>query len=516
MVIMDLILLYRMVILDIIIMFFLLAYGLYCRKYDEDSKKFIPFAIICLIYSVFGLITEITVNSTTLPSKVNDICHILYFTFGLLFSFVYFKYVLGLVVKPKILKCLLIVAGVISGICIVVMMFADIDYIQGAGTKYSQGIGPTLCYALGFLLIIISDAIIIINKKNIENSVWYALLPVTFVAIVLLVIQIVYPMFLFSESAIVLICLGTFFAIEDPVGRFKKTSELYYNYAYIDGLTGLLNRRAYGEELNKFKDNFPSDIICVSMDLNGLKNVNDNMGHEAGDELISEAARLIRESFGKYGKIFRTGGDEFYGIIRMTKEKYNEATVHFTESCEKWSGKYSDKMRISVGAGFFEDSADNNIMQIAIVADQRMYTDKTEYYRAMGIDRRGQAAAHKALCNLYTKILKINLTDDTFSIINMDVSEQTKEKGYADSISAWLKSFGESGHVHPDDLAEYLKYTGLDYMKEYFSGNKSSLIVFYRRRIGDEYKRVMMEMIPADDYSADHQSLFLYVNNIEK
>jgi len=104
---MDLILLYRMVILDIIIMLFLLTYGLYCRKSDEDSKKFIPFAIICLIYSIFGLITEITVNSTTLPSRVNDICHILYFTFGLLFSFVYFKYVLGLVIRPKILMWML-------------------------------------------------------------------------------------------------------------------------------------------------------------------------------------------------------------------------------------------------------------------------------------------------------------------------------------------------------------------------------------------------------------------------
>ena len=98
---MDLILLYRMVIMDIIIMIFLLAYGLYCRKYDEGSSKFIPFAVICLSYTIFGLITEITVNSTSLPPKVNDICHVFYFTFGLLFSYVYFKYVLGLVVSKK-------------------------------------------------------------------------------------------------------------------------------------------------------------------------------------------------------------------------------------------------------------------------------------------------------------------------------------------------------------------------------------------------------------------------------
>ena len=144
-----------------------------------------------------------------------------------------------------------------------------------------------------------------------------------------------------------------------------------------------------------------------------------------------------------------------------------------------------------------------------------MYAVKAEYYRAMGIDRRGQAAAHKALCNLYTKILKVNLTDDTFSIVNMDVSEQTAEKGYADSISAWLKSFGETGHVHPDDLDNYLSNTSLDYLRAYFAGDKTSHSITYRRKYGDVFKQVMMEMIPADDYRADNQTLFLYVKNID-
>ena len=513
---MDLILLYRMVILDIIIMLFLLAYGLYCKKYDESTNEFIPFAVICLIYSIFGFITEVTVNSTSLPPKLNDICHIFYFTFGLLFSFVYLKYVLKLFLKPQTLRYMLILAGIVSAICIAAMLFADIDYVQGAGTRYSQGLGPTLCYALGFLFIIVSDVIVIIKKKSIENSVWYALIPITFVAIILLIIQIVYPMFLFSESAIVLVCLGAFFAIEDPVGRFKKTSELYYNYAYIDGLTGLFNRRAYTDELNKYSDDMPKDIICISMDLNGLKQVNDTVGHEAGDELIIGAANIINEVFGQYGKVFRTGGDEYYGIIRTSREKYNEALTHLNELCASWKGKYSSDMKISVGACLANEEENDNIRDIAIIADQRMYDNKVAYYRAMGIDRLGQAAAHKALCELYTKILKINVTDDTYSIINMDISEQTREKGFADSISGWLRLFGESGQVHPEDLEKYLKYTNIEYMREYFAGNKTSLCIFYRRKYEDTFKQVMMEIIPADDYSDDNQSLFLYVNNVEK
>lgn len=513
---MDLILLYRMVIMDILIMLFLLIYGLYCRKYDADSNKFIPFATICLVYSVLGLVTEITVNASFLPPVVNDVCHILYFAFGLLFSFNYFRYILKLVVKPKILRPVMVLAGIVSAICIAAMLFADIDYVQGAGTKYSQGLGPTLCYALGFLFIIISDIVILANLKKVGKPVCQALLPVTMVAIVLLVIQIVYPMFLFSESAIVLICLGAFFAIEDPVGRFRKTAELYYNYAYIDGLTGLFNRRAYAEELDKYKDIIPKDIICVSFDLNGLKVVNDMVGHEAGDELISEAGRLIKDSFGKYGKVFRTGGDEFYAVITTSRENYDKELKHFNEQCEAWIGKYSSTMKISLGAGFREDTKNNSINEITIVADQRMYADKDAYYQSMGINRHGQEEAHKALCGLYTKILKINLTEDTFSVINMDLSERTKEKGFDDKISMWLHGFGKSGQVYEEDLDEYLKKTDLEYLKEYFKSGKTSINIFYRRKYNDVYKQVDMEMIPADDYSEDNQSLFLYVKNIDK
>lgn len=512
---MDLILLYRMVILDIIIMLFLLSYVLYSKKYNKDSNKFIPFAVICLLYSVFGLITEITVNSSSLPPKVNDICHIFYFTFGLLFSFIYFRYVLKVVTKARISKRLLIVAGVLSAICVIIMVFSDIDYVQGAGTRYSQGIGPTLCYALGFLLIIISDIIIVANKKRIENTVWYALLPITLLSIVLLVIQIIYPLFLFSESAIVLVCLGTFFAIEDPVGNFKKSSELYYNYAYIDALTGLFNRRAYGEELAKYADAVPEDIICISLDLIGLKSVNDTVGHEAGDELIAEAAHIIKDTFGKYGKVFRTGGDEFYGIIRASRDNYEYELNHCNELCASWEGKYSSNMKISIGAGFGEDTNGNKIQEIVSIADKRMYEDKSAYYRNTGIDRRGQVAAHKALSNLYAKILKINITEDTYSIINMDVSEQTKEMGYAETISGWLKGFGTSGQVHKEDVAEYLEKTDMDYLKEYFRSGKTSISIFYRRKFADGFKQAAMEMIPADDYSEDNQTLFLYVKSID-
>ena len=56
----------------------------------------------------------------------------------------------------------------------------------------------------------------------------------------------------------------------------------------------------------------------LAVDINGLKEVNDTFGHEAGDQLIIGAANCIERAFGDYGKVFRTGGDEF--IVLLTED----------------------------------------------------------------------------------------------------------------------------------------------------------------------------------------------------
>ena len=88
--------------------------------------------------------------------------------------------------------------------------------------------------------------------------------------------------------------------------------------------------------------------------------------------------------------------------------------------------------------------------------------------------------------------------------------------GYSEKISEWLKNFATMGNVHPDDVNSYLEQTSLSYLKEYFDSGKTSIHIFYRRKIHGEYKQVMMEMIPLDTYSEHNQCLFLYVKNIDK
>lgn len=296
----------------------------------------------------------------------------------------------------------------------------------------------------------------------------------------------------------------------------KKQEEKLIKKAQTDELTGLYNRRAYEDDLFEYNNTPKSkDFIYVSFDVNGLKVVNDTLGHTAGDELIIGACQCMQKSFGAYGKVYRIGGDEFAAIIFCSQEKIKEVIADFEDTTAGWSGKLIDSLSISYGYVSKVEQPTLSIRELGAIAEQRMYEMKDSYYKKLGFDRRGQKDAHKALCDLYTKILKINITDDSYQIINMDLAEQIAEKGFEDTISGWFKSFGATGHVHPDDLDEYMKKTNLSYLEEYFSNNKTSLHILYRRKYSNGFKQVMMEIIPANDYKDDNRTFFLYVKNID-
>jgi len=296
----------------------------------------------------------------------------------------------------------------------------------------------------------------------------------------------------------------------------KKNVEKWIRKSNTDELTGFFNRHAYEDEIASLSDGAIKDnFVYVSIDVNSLKIVNDSRGHEAGDELLVGACECMKQCFGSYGKLFRTGGDEFAALIFADDSQLSEIKKDIEDETENWRGTLNDNLAISCGYVTRKEAGKMPIHQMAVLADKRMYEEKTRYYQKQGIDRRGQRDAHVALCALYTKILKINITEDSYQVINMDDTERTIEKGFSDKISIWLQKFGISGQVHPEDLEEYLSKTSLDYISNHFKNNKSSLSVLYRRKYNDEYKNVMMEMIPANDYTDEIQTLFLYVKNIE-
>lgn len=161
-----------------------------------------------------------------------------------------------------------------------------------------------------------------------------------------------------------------------------------------------------------------------------------------------------------------------------------------------------------------KDEYENRIAEL-----NSMLTQKEEQAKKLSsIGKMAETDKDKAylvLCHSYTKILRVNLTEDSFENIYSLDEELDASKGYSDSITVWLREFARAGMVHQDDVTEYLKETDGDYLKKYFKRGMNSKTVHYRRKYGDKYKKVKMELIPAEDYTDSMQKVYLYVKDIE-
>lgn len=78
----------------------------------------------------------------------------------------------------------------------------------------------------------------------------------------------------------------------------------------IDSLTGLLNRNCFEQTIENLDKNEYRNVACVYIDANGLHNINNRFGHEAGDNMLKAIAQALQSKFGS-DKTYRIGGDEF-------------------------------------------------------------------------------------------------------------------------------------------------------------------------------------------------------------
>ena len=140
----------------------------------------------------------------------------------------------------------------------------------------------------------------------------------------------------------------------------------------IDVLTGLYNRNRLNSYMNEIAELEDAPTALVFVDINGLKKVNDNEGHLAGDFLIKRAALTLTSVFTE-DKIFRVGGDEFVVILRNVSEKQ----IH--EYLDKLHKK-SKKNDVSFSAGYALTNKSKDIDKLLKEADENMYVDKKKFY----------------------------------------------------------------------------------------------------------------------------------------
>ena len=156
-------------------------------------------------------------------------------------------------------------------------------------------------------------------------------------------------------------------------------------YAYTDVLTGVGNRRLYEESISNEKlISSYKHYVLFAFDINFLKDSNDNLGHDAGDELIVASAKIITEVFSDFEKtnIFRTGGDEFTAICSYSKKEIDNKINEFKAKMSTWKGAYNSFISIAYGYASKEDYPDISIRELRVKADEAMYIEKRKAHEA--------------------------------------------------------------------------------------------------------------------------------------
>ena len=157
----------------------------------------------------------------------------------------------------------------------------------------------------------------------------------------------------------------------------------------FDELTGLKNRRALHEDWKQLQQaGNLQQLTVILMDLNGLKTTNDNLGHQAGDELLIGTAQCLTQAMQDYGQLYRTGGDEFLILLNCTKEELSSILSRFDQLASDWRGSQVGPIFTARGVARYEDYPDLSFAELVDIADRRMYEDKKLYYSKTGKDRR--------------------------------------------------------------------------------------------------------------------------------
>ena len=169
----------------------------------------------------------------------------------------------------------------------------------------------------------------------------------------------------------------------------RRHEEALRKASLADELTGLLNRRAFEEDkLAMEQGRTLSDLVCVAVDVNGLKIVNDTLGHAAGDGLIRGAAACLRDCVEPYGNVYRTGGDEFFALLRMTADEERGLYTRLSSAADVRDVGEGVRLTMSCGMASRREHPEESVSELCRIADKRMYDDKVRYYESTGATRR--------------------------------------------------------------------------------------------------------------------------------
>ena len=246
-------------------------------------------------------------------------------------------------------------------------IFTGIVFKIGEDNSFSRGI-------LGYLPFIVSGlyclAMIILLIKR-SNKKMMEIIPILFLNGAMLSL-LVFP-FIYGEDFSKLFC-----------STVADAMFIYYVFEILqqtkkDSLTGLLNRYAYEADINSNSEDITS---LISIDMNGLKVLNDTKGHAAGDEALLTLALCFNRALKSKQFAYRVGGDEFVIICRKASRSDITALINRINN-----NIGETEYFCSIGYCYCDDGQ-MPVEEMLKESDMMMYADKERYYEEHAASRR--------------------------------------------------------------------------------------------------------------------------------
>ena len=184
-------------------------------------------------------------------------------------------------------------------------------------------------------------------------------------------------------------------SFQQTVNHLQKYINYINSLAYRDAMTGVKNKAAWQDAERRLEEQMRQgrpEFAVVVMDINGLKYVNDNFGHDFGDMMIIDASRIICKSFTR-SPVYRIGGDEFAVILEgVDYTNYVQVLEHFHAAIEEYNETNQKDSRLSIARGIAVYNSDTDLVFSNVFkrADDAMYQNKADMKQKMSEQKGGQ------------------------------------------------------------------------------------------------------------------------------
>lgn len=283
-----------------------------------------------------------------------------------------------------------------------------------------------------------------------------------------------------------------------------------------DSLTGLFNRAKFEKDVAVLRETMPDVLTCVYMDVVGLHEVNNHLGHQTGDGMLCMIAGVTRSLF-QDDMLYRIGGDEFVLLCKNRTEKDVLLAV------EKLRMKLRNAQH-EISIGIAQGTKDDSLQDIINQAENAMLQDKNAYYEhhdhefrmnqlndrleALMQEKRDEDQFIRVIAPEYMAVYLINLSQDTFRKILIPDYFQEMLDSNRGSFQRALREYIRL-YIAPQEQARFLQLTNARMVSERLA-QEGTITESYLRNDG---LRIKMRILPCDNQNRTEETIWIFAKD---